>query len=128
MAMIEPNWGALLWFALFIGVASTGFYVLTGVFPLATRPDLRRPTGLALIAADVLMLLALVAGSLAYGATHLQWTSLVIITGLALLFAPGVFNVWPSRWRDGTAGLATLCAGFGAALALLQHVGGLVSL
>ncbi|GJD55638.1 hypothetical protein [Methylobacterium dankookense] len=124
MTMIEPNVAALLWFALFAGVASTGFYVLTGVFPLETRPDLRsRPLGLVLIAANVLLLLALVGGSLAYGVANLRWTSLVIVGGLALLFAPGLFNVWPQRWRDGIAGLAIVFAGIGASLGLLQHVG-----
>ena len=129
MNMIEPNVAALLWFALFAGVASVGFYVLTGVFPLETRPDLRRrPLGLVLIAANVLLLLALVGGSLAYGAANLRWTSLVIVTGLAVLFAPGLFNVWPQRWRDGLAGLAIVLVGVGFSLGLLQHVGAVFSL
>ena len=129
MNMIEPNVAALLWFALFAGVASIGFYVLTGVFPLETRPDLnRRLLGLVLIAANVLLLLALVGGGLAYGAANLRWTSLVIVTGLAVLFAPGLFNVWPQRWRDGLAGLAIVLAGVGVSLGLLQHVGAIFSL
>lgn len=129
MDMIEPNVAALLWFALFAGVASIGFYVLTGVFPLETRPDLnRRPLGLVLIAANVLLLLALVGGGLAYGAANLRWTSLVIVTGLAVLFAPGLFNVWPQRWRDGLAGLAIVLVGVGVSLGLLQHVGAIFSL
>jgi hypothetical protein len=129
MTMIEPNVAALLWFALFAGVASTGFYVLTGVFPLETRPDLKgRPLGLALITANVLLLIALIGGSAAYGVANLRWTSLVIVSGFALLFAPGLFNVWPQRWRDGVAGLAIVLAGVGAALGLLQHVGSIFSL
>ena len=32
MTMIEPNVAALAWFTLFAGVASVGFYVLTGMF------------------------------------------------------------------------------------------------
>jgi hypothetical protein len=129
MSMIEPNVAALLWFALFAGVASTGFYVLTGVFPLETRPDLRgRPLGLALVAANVVLLLALIGGSLAYGVAELRWTSLVIVTGLAVLFAPGLFNVWPQRWRDGVSGLVIVLAGIGASVGLLQHVGAVFSL
>ncbi|AWN40785.1 hypothetical protein [Methylobacterium durans] len=129
MDMIEPNVAALLWFALFAGVASIGFYVLTGVFPLETRPDLRsRPLGLALIAANVVLLLALVGGSMVYGAAHLRWTSLVIVAGFAVLFAPGLFNVWPQRWRDGMAGLAIVLTSFGVSLGLLQHVGAVFSL
>ncbi|MER2267889.1 hypothetical protein [Methylobacterium oxalidis] len=129
MDMIEPNVAALLWFALFSGVASIGFYVLTGVFPLETRPDLRsRPLGLVLIAANVLLLVALVGGSMAYGAANLRWTSLVIVAGLAVLFAPGLFNVWPESWRDGVAGLAIVLTGFSVSLSLLQHVGAVFSL
>jgi hypothetical protein len=127
MNVIEPNVAALLWFGLFAGVASTGFYVLTGVFPLETRPDLRgRPLGLALIAADVLLLLALIGGGMAYGVENLRWTSLVIVSGFAVLFAPGLFNVWPQRWR--VAGLAIVLASVGAALGLLLHVGSVFSL
>ncbi len=117
MSMIEPNVAALAWFALFAGVASVGFYVLTGMFPLETRPDLKgRPLGLLLLAANVVLLLALVGGGLAYGAATLRWTSLVIVGGLAVLFAPGLFNVWPQPWRDGMAGLAIMLAGLGGAL------------
>lgn len=124
MDMIEPNVVALAWFALFAGVASVGFYVLTGMFPLETRPDLKgRPLGLLLLATNVLLLLALVGGGLAYGAANLRWTSLVIVGGLAVLFAPGLFNVWPQRWRDGLAGLAIVLAGLGGSLGLLQQVG-----
>jgi hypothetical protein len=124
MGMIEPNVVALLWFAILAVVTSAGFYVLAGVFPLATRPDLRRRTlGVALIAADVLLLIALAGGSITYGVAHLRWTSLVIVAGLALLFAPALFNVWPHRLRDGTAGLVVLLVLFSASLGLLQQVG-----
>ncbi|MGH1573364.1 hypothetical protein ACRAWG_25215 [Methylobacterium sp. P31] len=129
MDMIEPNVTALAWFALFAGVASVGFYVLTGMFPLETRPDLKgRPLGLLLLAANVALLLALVGGGLAYGAANLRWTSLVIVGGLAVLFAPGLFNVWPQRWRDGLAGLAIVLAGLGGSLGLLQQVGSVFTL
>ncbi|GEP12502.1 hypothetical protein [Methylobacterium gnaphalii] len=124
MDMIEPNVFALAWFALFAGVASVGFYVLTGMFPLETRPDLRsRPLGLLMLAANVVLLLALVGGGIAYGAANLRWTSLVIVGGVAVLFAPGLFNVWPQRWRDGLAGLAIVLAGLGGSVGLLQQVG-----
>ena len=120
MHAIEPHVGALLWFAAFWSVASIGFYVLAGAFPLETRPDLKaQPFGLALIGADLLMLLVLAGGSLAYGIANLRWTSLVVVVGLSLLFAPSVFNVWPGRWRDGTAGLVIVLCGFAAALAAL---------
>ena len=124
MSMIEPNVVALLWFAIFALVTSAGFYVLAGVFPLATRPDLRRlPFALSLIAVDVLLLVALAGGSIAYGVAHLRWTSLVIVAGLALLFAPALFNLWPHRLRDRMAGLVTLLVVFSASLGVLQQVG-----
>ena len=124
MDMIEPNVVAMLWFAILALVTSAGFYVLAGVFPLATRPDLRRRTlGVVLIAVDVLLLAALAGGSIAYGVAHLRWTSLVIVTGLALLFAPALFNVWPHRLRDRTAGLVTLLVVFSASLGVLQQLG-----
>jgi hypothetical protein len=124
MGMIEPNVVALLWFAIFALVTSAGFYVLAGVFPLATRPDLRRlPLGVLLIAVDVVLLLAVASGTIAYGIAHLRWTSLVIVAGLALLFAPALFNVWPHRLRDRTAGLVILLVVFSASLGVLQQVG-----
>lgn len=129
MDMIEPNVGALLWFALFAFVASIDFYVLSGAFPLETRPDLAgRPLGLLLVAANVLLLIALVGGSIAYGIANLRWTSLVVVGGFAVLFAPGLFNVWPQRWRDGPAGLAIVLAGCVVSLGLLQAVGAVFSL
>lgn len=124
MGMIEPNVAALPWFAIFALVVSAGFYVLAGVFPLATRPDLKRvPLDVALIAVDVLLLLVLAGGSIAYGVAHLRWTSLVIVAGLALLFAPALLNIWPHRLRDGMAGLVILLVVFGTSLGLLQRVG-----
>ena len=124
MGMIEPNMVALLWFAIFAFVSSAGFYVLAGGFPLAARPDLRRiPLGAALVAVDVLLLLALAGGTIAYGVAHLRWTSLVIVAGLAMLFAPALFSVWPQCLRDGTVGQVILLVVFSASLGLLQQVG-----
>ncbi len=115
MSMIEPNVAALAWFALFAGVASVGFYVLTGMFPLETRPDLKgRPLGLLLLAANVVLLLVLVGGGLAYGAANLRWTSLVIVGGLAVLFAPGLFNVWPQPGVTEWPGLPSCWVGSAA--------------
>lgn len=125
METIEPNVAALAWFALFASVASLGFYVVAGLLPLETRPDLAgRPARLALAAATALAFAALTVGAALYGLAELRWTSLVIVTGLAALFAPGLFNLWPSRWRDGPAGLALTLAGTLAAIGALQAVGG----
>ncbi|MFC3695195.1 hypothetical protein [Chenggangzhangella methanolivorans] len=123
METIEPNVVALAWFALFSVVASLGFYVVAGVFPLDTRPDLTgRPARLALAFAAALAFAGLAIATGLYGYENLRWTSLVIVAGLALLFAPGLYNAWPSRWRDGPAGLALTLAGALVALVALRAI------
>ncbi|GLK68823.1 hypothetical protein [Hansschlegelia plantiphila] len=125
MAMVEPNVAALLWFALFAGVAGLGFYVVAGAFPLSTRDDLTgHPAGAPLAVVNALAFAALAVGATLYGVEHLRWTSVVIVAGLALLFAPGVFHIWPQRWRDGLSGLAIMLGLTAAAIAALQLVGG----
>ena len=123
MSTIEPHVMALLWFTAFWSIASLGFYVLAGAFPIETRPDLgARRLGLALVGADLLLFFALAGGSLAFGVATLRWTSLVVVVGLGVLFAPGVFNIWPERWRDGLAGLVIMLCAMGAALCALAAV------
>lgn len=114
MEMIEPNVTGLLVFALLSSVGSMGVLVLSGVFPLATRPDLKRPAGLGLIALNVALLGLVLYGTVSFGLDHLRWTSMVITGGFAFLFTPGLFNIWPGKWRDGLAGLATVGLGLGA--------------
>ena len=125
MASVEPNLAALLWFALCCTVACVGFLVLAGAFPLASRPDLAEsPAGRALAIGDAVLLAILVAGTAWFGWSHLRWTSLVIAGGSVFLFAPGLFHLWPERWRDGRAGLALLFCLLGVSIAVLQVVGG----
>lgn len=125
MDMIEPNVTALCWFAAFASVAGIGFYVLTGAFPLSTRDDLKsHPAGVPLAIVNALAFAALAVGIGLYGAAELRWTSIVIVAGLAFLFAPSAFHLWPERWRDGAAGLAILLALTVSAIAALQLVGG----
>ena len=114
MANIEPNITAAILFALFACVASLAAIVLTGVFPLSTRPELKRPLGLMLVLGNCVALGVVLYLALGFGLQELRWTSVVIIAGFALLFMPGLFNVWPSRWRDGTAGLTVVLVGLGA--------------
>ena len=125
MASIEPNLLPLLWFALCCTVACVAVLVLAGAFPLASRPDLAgSPGGTALAVGDALLLAVLVAGTAWFGWSHLRWTSLVIAGGSVFLFAPGLFHLWPERWRDGRAGLALLFCLLGVSIAVLQVVGG----
>lgn len=125
MDMIEPNVVALCWFAVFASVAGIGFYVLAGAFPLSTRDDLKsHPAGAPLAIVNALAFAALSVGIGLYAAAELRWTSIVIVAGLAFLFAPSAFHLWPERWRDGAAGLAILLALTVTAIAALQIVGG----
>lgn len=125
MGMIEPNAAALAWFAFFAAVAGLGFYVLAGAFPLSTRDDLRaHPAGAALAWLNAFAFAALGVGAALYGVEQLRWTSVVIVAGLAILFAPGAFHLWPPRWRDGVTGLCVMLALTVTAIAALQVVGG----
>lgn len=125
MDSIEPNLVPLLWFALCWTVACVAFLVLAGVFPLASRPDLAgRADGTALAVGNLLLLAVLVGGTAWFGVRHLRWTSLVIAGGSVFLFAPGLFHLWPERWRDGRAGLVLLLCMLGGSIAALRIVGG----
>lgn len=122
MELIEPNLPALMLFALIASVGSLGLIVMSGVFPLETRPDLARPLGLALIALNVVLLGLVLYGTIVFGLDNLRWTSMVIIGGFAFLFTPGLFNVWPGKWRDGRTGLAIVSLGLGLSACLLGTV------
>ena len=125
MDSIEPNLVPLLWFALCCTVACVAFLVLAGAFPLASRPDLAgSPAGAALAVGNAVLLAVLVAGTAWYGLSHLRWTSFVIAGGSVLLFAPGLFHLWPERWRDGHAGLALLFCMLGSSVLALQQIAG----
>ena len=125
MASVEPNLVPLLWFGLCWTVACVASLVLAGAFPLASRPDLAgSPGGTALAFGDLALLVVLAAGTAWFGFSHLRWTSLVVAGGSVVLFAPGLFHLWPERWRDGRAGLALLFCLLGVSIAVLQVVGG----
>ena len=121
MDAIEPNLLPLLWFALCCTVACVALLVLAGAFPLASRPDLAgSAAGTALAIGDSILLVVLVAGTAWFGWSHLRWTSLVIAGGSVFLFAPGLFHLWPERWRDGRTGLALLFCLLGGSIAALR--------
>lgn len=109
MDAIEPNVLALIWFILLFAISCVSFYLIVGMFPLRLRPKAAQGPGtLPLIGGNLAALLALTAGTIAYGIGELRWTSLVICGGLLLLFAPTLLQSLPAQWRDGKPGLAAL--------------------
>jgi hypothetical protein len=125
MAAIEPNWVSLIWFAAFATICMIAFLIVAGMFPLRSRPDQAR-SGAAtlLLIGNGLLLSALLVGTGLYGYAELRWSSLIVVTGLVVLFAPGLFEVWPSSLRDGRIGLVVLTAIQILALATLAKLAG----
>jgi hypothetical protein len=125
MDAIEPHWISLLWFAAFATICTVAFLVVAGMFPLRSRPDsVRSGPAMLLIVGNALLLAALLAGTGLYGYAELRWSSLIIAAGLVVLFAPGLFEIWPSSFRDGRTGLAVLVGVQILALVTLAKVAG----
>jgi hypothetical protein len=126
MDAIEPHWISLLWFAAFATICTVAFLIVAGMFPLCSRPDsARSSTAVLLIAGNAVLLAALLTGTGFYGYAELRWSSLIVIAGLVVLFAPGLFEVWPASLRDGKTGLVVLVGVQTAALAILAKIAGL---
>jgi hypothetical protein len=125
MAAIEPNWISLIWFSAFATICMIAFLIVAGMFPLRSRPEAAR-SGAAtlLVVGNGLLLLALLVCTGLYGYAELKWSSLIVVTGLVLLFAPGLFEVWPSSLRDGRTGLVVLIGVQILALAALAKLAG----
>jgi hypothetical protein len=125
MAAIEPNWVSLLWFAAFATIGTVAFLVVAGMFPLRSRPEAARSSAATmLVVGNGLLLSALMVGTGLYGYAELKWSTLIVVTGLVVLFAPGLFEVWPSSLRDGRKGLVVLVGVQILALATLAKVAG----
>ena len=125
MGAIEPHWVSLLWFAGFATVGTVAFLMVSGMFPLRSRPDMARSNAATvLVFGNAVLLAALLAGTGLYGYAELKWSTLIVVTGLVVLFAPGLFEVWPAPLRDGPAGLVALVGVQILALAALAMVAG----
>jgi hypothetical protein len=123
MAAIEPHWISLLWFAAFATICTVAFLLVAGMFPLRSRPEsVKSGAALLLVAGNGLLLATLLAGTGLYGYAELRWSSLVVVAGLAVLFAPGLFEIWPASVRDGRTGLVILVGVQVLALATLARV------
>jgi hypothetical protein len=125
MAAIEPNWISLIWFAAFATICMVAFLIVAGMFPLGSRQETAR-SGAAtlLVVGNGVLLAALLVGTGLYGYAELRWSTLIVVTGLVVLFAPGLFEVWPSSLRDGRTGLLVLIAVQIVALATLAKLTG----
>lgn len=123
MDAIEPHWISLLWFAAFATTGTVAFLVVAGMFPLRSRPESARSNAATvLVVGNGLLLAALLVGTGLFGYAELRWSSLIVVTGLVVLFAPGLFEAWPSALRDGRNGLVVLVGIQISALATLAKV------
>jgi hypothetical protein len=123
MNAIEPNWVSLLWFAGYATICMLAFLVVVGMFPLGSRPDMARAGGTTLlIAGNAVLLAALLIATGCYGWLELRWSTLVVVTGLIVLFTPGLFQAWPSTLRDGRTGLLALIGIQAVALAAFGRI------
>jgi hypothetical protein len=125
MAAIEPNWISLIWFSALATICTIAFLIIAGMFPLRSRPEAAR-SGAAtlLVIGNGLLLSVLLVGTGLYGYAELRWSTLIVVTGLVVLFAPGVFEAWPSSSRDARDGLAVLIGVQILALAILAKLAG----
>lgn len=125
MDAIEPNWISLLWFAGFATIGTVAFLIVAGMFPLRFRPDAAKSNAATLlVVGNGILLATLLVGTGMYGYAELKWSTLIVVTGLIVLFAPGLFEAWPSQLRDGPTGLIVLVAVQILALAALAKVAG----
>ncbi len=125
MEAIEPNWISLIWFAAFATICTIAFLIVAGMFPLRSRPEAARSVAATVLTiGNGVLLLALLVGTGLYGYAELKWSSLVVVTGLVVLFAPGLFEIWPASLRDGRNGLVVLIGVQILALATLAKLAG----
>jgi hypothetical protein len=125
MAAIEPNWISLLWFAAFAIICTLAFLIVAGMFPLHSRSNAAKSgTATLLVAGNTILLAALLIGTGLYGFSELRWSTLIVVAGLVILFTPGLFEIWPSRLRDGSTGLLVLGGVQALALAALVKLAG----
>ncbi|MDR3485477.1 MAG: hypothetical protein P4M05_11290 [Bradyrhizobium sp.] len=122
MQAIEPNWISLLWFAAFATIGTVALLIVAGMFPLPARPGSGMST--LLVFGNAVLLAGLLTGTGLYGYAELRWSTLVVVAGLVVLFAPGLFEAWPSSLRDGSTGLVVLIGVQILALATLARIAG----
>jgi hypothetical protein len=109
MSAIEPHWVSLLWFAACCTICVLVGLTVAGMFPWLSRPEHARSPAMTLLTlGNTILLTLLLPLTCFYGYNELRSSTLLVVTGLIVLFAPGLFQALPSWLRDGPAGLATL--------------------
>ena len=125
MQAIEPNWISLLWFAAFATISIVALLIVAGMFPLnAGSAAGGSSMSTLLVIGNAVLLAAVLMGTGLYGYAELRWSTLIVVAGLVVLFAPTFFEIWPSSMRDGSAGLIVLVGVQMLALAALAKVAG----
>ena len=123
MDAIEPHWISLLWFAAFATVCTLAFLVVAGMFPLRARPmAVKSDIGLLLVIGNAALLAVLSVATGLFGWSQLRWSTLIVVAGLVVLFAPALLEIWPSSFRDDSKGLAALIGIQMLALAALAKI------
>ena len=125
MSAIEPNWLSMLWFILFAVICGISLLIVSGMFPLGRNSEGRSSSLTALLViGNAALLAALLIGTGFYGYSELRWSTLVVVSGLIVLFAPGLFEEW--RWSLGNIKmqLAILVGVQVMALFTLNRIGG----
>ena len=97
MNYLEPNLVALSWFTLLWSVCCLGFLQLAGMYPLRAGGAGEARNPVRLVFGNTALWLALLAGTLAFAAMQLRWTTIVVVAGLLFLFIPELFQAIPAR-------------------------------
>lgn len=125
MSAIEPNWLSLIWFTVFTTTGAVAFLVIAGKFPLDTSVSQSKSAlVIGLLIGNAVLVAALLAGAGVYGYSELRWTTLIVVGGLVILFAPALVEEWRWPMRSATAELGLLVGVQMLALAVLVKVGG----
>jgi hypothetical protein len=119
VSYLEPNLVALSWFTLLWSVCCLGFLQLSGMYPLRAGGVGEARNSVLLVFGNTALWLALLAGTLAFAAMQLRWTTIVVVAGLLFLFTPELFQTIPARLRDGRTGMAIAGCTLAVTLGLL---------
>lgn len=99
-------------------------FVLTaaGMFPAEHRPSvLNRTAGRIFLYATIAVMAALALHLIGFALGRLAWYVVVIVTGLVVLFSPGLHQLLPDALRNGRSGLAAF-TGAGLAFHILLWI------